>query len=77
MKLIPVKVIPPRRSRHNLQDFLDAFMSGNDEIVKIDLNEHDYASAKVCYACMRAAVRRSRYYIRVAVRGGEVYLQKV
>ncbi len=77
MKMIPVNEIP-RRGRHDLQNIINEFVNGNDDIVRIDYNDRDYKSAKVCYCCFWNAVTRSGFrYIKVVKRGNEVYLRRI
>lgn len=78
MKLIPVETVPRRKSsRHDLQNLIVEFMDGDADIVKIDLGEHDYRSAKVCRSCLGAAVKRAGYPIKVMLREDIVYLKKM
>ncbi len=76
MKLIPVNEIPGRRDRHDLRRILHDFAESADSIVKIDFNDYDYKSAKVCYNCFWVAARAADHHIRVVRRGDSVYLTK-
>lgn len=76
MKLIPVESVPKRRSKHHLQDLIEEFVNGDAEIVKVDFNEHDYKSCKVCRSCLGVAAKKSGYHLRVSLRNGEVFLSK-
>lgn len=77
MKLIYVNEIPAkRRSKHRLQIMLDEFMESNEKMAKIEFNETDYKSAKVCYGCIGTAVRKSKRNLNVAYREGVVYIIK-
>jgi hypothetical protein len=79
MKLVAVESVPNRHrtSKHRLQDTLAEFINGESDIVRIELSDHDYKSAIVCYNCMYAAVKRSGYRIKVLFRDGNVYLTKM
>lgn len=77
MKLIPVDSVPKWRGRHDLQGMIAEFVNGDDKIVRIDFNEHDYKSAIVCRACIGLAVKRSGHPIRVSIRGNEVFMRKI
>ena len=77
MKMIPVEAVPNRRPRHHLQDFIEEFARSNDQVVMIDLDEHDYKSAKVCRSCLGVAAKKSGYPIKAKIRDGVVYLTKV
>lgn len=77
MKLIPVEAVPQRRSRHHLQDLIEEFVRSDAKVVKIDLSEHDYKSAKVCRSCLGIAAKRFGHTIKVSLREGVVYLSKV
>ena len=76
MKLIPVDFIPDKRRYHKLQDLIEEFVNGPYEVVKCQFEEGDYKSANVCGCCLRVAVTRSRYKLKVFKRGDEVYLAK-
>lgn len=77
MKLIPVESVPKRRARHHLQDLIEEFVNGDAEIVRIDFNDHDYKSSKVCRSCLGVAAKQSGYRIKVSIRDGEVFLSKI
>lgn len=77
MKLVPVESLPKRRSRHYLQDIIEEFVNSNADIVKVDFSDHDYKSAKVCRSCLGVAAKKSGYYIKAAIRDGEVFLRKI
>lgn len=76
MKLIPTDHIPEKRRKHNLQGLIEEFVRGPHEVVKCQFTEDDYKSPDVCATCLRNAVRRSKYSVRVIERGDEVYLAK-
>lgn len=76
MKMTPVDRLPERRQRHDLQDFIEQFIEGPDEVVRIDFTDQDYKTALVCYRCLHAAGKRSQHPISVHIRGKEVYLVK-
>lgn len=76
MKLIPVESIPKRRSKHHLQDLIEEFVNGNVEIVKVDFNDHDYKSSKVCRSCLGVVAKKSGYHLKVSLRNNEVFLSK-
>lgn len=76
MKLVPVGGVPKRRSKHHLQDLIEEFVTMDADVVKIDFNDHDYKSAKVCRSCMGVAAKKSGYAIKVSLRDGEVFLSK-
>ena len=76
MRMVHADCLPERRQRHNLQDFIEQFMNGSDEVVRIDFTDRDYETAQVCYKCLYAAGKRSRYPMSVHIRGMEVYLVK-
>lgn len=77
MKLVEVKEIPKRRAGHNLYDMLTEFMMSDSSIVRVDITEADYKSATVGYGCIRTAVRKYRYPIKVCMRKNEIYLKKI
>lgn len=77
MKLIPVESVPKRRGKHRLQDMITGFVNSDDKIVRIDFNEHDYKSARICRSCIGSAVKRSGHPIRVSIRGNEVFMRKI
>ncbi len=77
MKLIPVNEIPERRGQHRLQDLIKEFAESDAKIVKIDFNNHDYKSSKVCRSCLSIAAKRSGHPIKVSIRGEEVFLSKL
>ena len=77
MKFIPVEAVPKRRFKHHLQDLIEEFVKGDAEVVKIDLHEHEYKSAKVCRSCLGIAAKKSGYPVKVFYRDGVVYLSKV
>ena len=77
MKLIPVEAVPKRRGRHHLQDLIEEFVRGNDEVVKIDFSDHDYKSAQVCRSCLGVAAKKSGHPIKVSLRENVVYLSKI
>lgn len=77
MKLIPVNEIPRRRGRHHLQDLIKEFVESDVKIVKIDFNDHDYKSSKVCRSCLGVAAKKSGHPIKVSLREGEVFLSKI
>lgn len=77
MKLIPVGEIPGRRGRHHLQDLIKEFVESDAKIVKIDFNDHDYKSSKVCRSCLGVAAKKSGHPIKVSIRGEEVFLSKI
>ena len=76
MKLIPVESIPKRRSKHHLQDLIEEFVNGDAKIVKVDFNDHDYKSSKVCRSCLGVAAKKSGYRLKVSLRNDEVFLSK-
>lgn len=76
MKMEPVDRLPERRQRHDLRDFIEQFIEGPDEVVRIDFTDQDYKTAQVCYHCLHAAGKRSRHPMSVHIRGKEVYLVK-
>lgn len=77
MKLVPVEALPGKRLKHRLQDLIKEFVESDAEIVKIDFNEHDYVSAKVCRSCLGIAIKTSGYNVRAHIRGEEVYMCKI
>ena len=77
MTLEFVEKLPKRkRPRHRLQDFIEKFVNDDHKIAKVNLDEHDYKSLKVCYSCLRVAVQRSGRLVKVMMRGSDVYLVK-
>lgn len=76
MKMVPTDCLPERRYRHDLQDFIEQFVDGPDEVVRIDFTDQDYKTAQVCYKCLYNAGKRSRRPMSVHIRGKEVYLVK-
>jgi len=77
MKFIPVDSVPDRRYRHPLQDMIEEFSNGENDIVKVDITERDYKSARSCYSCLHAAIKKSRHPVKVMFRDGEVFLSKI
>ena len=79
MKFVKVEEIPKRKygGRHNLQDMIGEFVNSDCKIVRIDLNEHDYASLKSCDNSIRGAVKRSGHPVKVVRRDGVLYLKKL
>lgn len=78
MKFVKVDVVPKRRhGRHDLQGLLGVFMNSGNKIVKVDFNDRDYALPNVCANCIRVAIKRLGYPIKVMQRDKEVYLVKV
>lgn len=77
MKLVFVEELPEkRRSKHRLQILIEEFANGENEVARIDLDEHDYKSPRVCYSCMLTAVKRSARRVKVRMRDNDVYLVK-
>ena len=76
MNLIPVESVP-NRPYHPLQDMIEEFVNGNADIVRVDFSESDYKSATVARSCLGNAVKRSKYNIKVWLRGKQVFLSKV
>ena len=78
MKLVKVKELPKKKaSKHKLQDIIREFVNGDERIVKIDIDAHEYKSIYVCYSCMGVAAKRSKHPIKVHIRNGVVYLEKI
>lgn len=78
MKLVKVKELPKTKPpRHNLQDIIQEFVNSDDRIVKIDIDAHEYKSIHVCYSCMGVAAKRSKHPVKVHIRDGVVYLEKI
>ncbi len=77
IKLLPVNSVPRKITKNSLQPFLDEFMEGEAEIVQILFGEKDYKSAKVCMGVWGVAVKRSKYPIKVTMRGDKVFLVKI
>ena len=79
MKMVQVNELPAKRGkRKNLQIFIEEFVNGDKEIVKIEFEPHEYASEKVCASCFHKAIKMSGYRgIKVHIRDGGVYLRKV
>ena len=78
MKFVKVEEIPKRKHGgwHHLQDMIGEFVNSDCKIVRIDLNEHDYASLKSCDNSIRSAVKRSGHPVKVIRRDGILYLKK-
>lgn len=77
MKLVPTDKIPEvKRTYNNLQEIIEGFVNGPYEVVKVQLKEGEYKNAKSCAGCLRIAVKRSRYSVKVFQRGNDVYLSK-
>ena len=78
MKFVKVEEIPKRKHGgwHHLQDMIGEFVNSDCKIVRIDLNEHDYASLKSCDNTIRSAVKRSGHPVKVIRRDGILYLKK-
>lgn len=78
MKLVKVKELPKgKASKHNLQDIIQEFVNSDNRIVKIDIDAHEYKSIYVCYSCMGVAAKRSKHPVKVHIRNGVVYLEKI
>ena len=77
MKLIPVEDIPNMKGRHHLQNIIEEFANGDTKTVKVELGEHEYKSAKICYSCLGVAIKKSGHPIKAVYRNGEVFLSKV
>lgn len=78
MKLTVVNEVPEaRHGKKNLQEIIDGFNDSDAKCVKIEFDDHDYSSFKVGTACMRTAVKRSRYPIQVCQRDNNLYLRKL
>lgn len=78
MKLVKVKELPKgKASKHNLQNTIQEFVNSDDRIVKVDIDAHEYKSIRVCYSCMGVAAKRSKHPVKVHIRNGVVYLEKI
>lgn len=77
MNLIPVESVPQTKPYHRLQDLIEEFVKGDADIVRVDFSESDYKSATVARSCLGVAVKRSKYNIKVWLRGKQVFLSKV
>ena len=77
MKLVDVKEIPKRTAKHHLQKMLADFMESDSSIVMIELNAGEYKSASVCCNCLRVAIKRMRFPIKVHIRNQRVYMKKI
>ena len=78
MKLVKVKELPKASVRvHDLQAIIQEFVNSDSRISKLDIDDHDYKSVQVCYNVMCTAVRRSRHPVKVHIRKGNVYLEKI
>lgn len=76
MKLIPTDYIPEKRQKHKLQNLIEEFVHSPYKVVKCQFTKDDYISPVVCATCLRNAIRRSKYSVKVHKRGDEVYLAK-
>lgn len=76
MFLTPVNELPARNAKHRLQDFIEEFVKSDYDIGFVNFTDLDYKSAKVCYSCLHTAVKRSKAFVKVHIRGENVYLTK-
>lgn len=78
MKLTCVDELPKKKSwRCDIQAYIREFMESDGKIAKIDFNENDYKSPKVCYSVWKIAAKRSKRAVKVTMRGNDVYLVKI
>lgn len=77
MKLVPVDFLPAKRRRwHNLQKLIEDFANSDDKVVRVECDESDYKSAKVCVNCLHVAIKKSHRRVKASIRGENVYLSK-
>ncbi len=76
MKMTPVEKVPGKNGHYgDLQGMLKEFMAMDAKVVRLDVD--GYKSSTVAASCIRLAIRRSGYPIKLARRGEFVYLSKV
>lgn len=77
MKLVPTDKIPEFKRKYNkLQEIIEDFVNGPYEVVKVQLKDGEYKNTKSCVGCLRIAIKRSRYSVKVFKRGDDIYLSK-
>lgn len=77
LKMEKVEKVPEvSRSKKKLQQFIEEFVNGDAEVVKIHFDDTDYKSAKVCCSALRLAIIRSGHKIKVFKRGEDAYMAK-
>lgn len=76
LKMEKVDKVPEINNKKKLQKFIEDFVNGDAEVVKVHFGETDYKSPKVCRSCLSNAVVRSGHKIKVFLRGTEVYMSK-
>lgn len=77
MKLVPTDKIPEFKRKYNkLQEIIEDFVNGPYEVVKVQLKDGEYKNTKSCVSCLRIAIKRSRYSVKVFKRGDDIYLSK-
>lgn len=77
LKMEKVEKVPEvSNSKKKLQQFIEDFVNGDAEVVKVHFEETDYKSADVCCSCLRIAITRSGHKIKVFKRGEDVYMAK-
>lgn len=74
MRFIEMKDGLPKRENHKLNLLLKEFVRMNVEVVKVDLEEHEYASVSVARSVIGAACKRHCVPVKTKVRDGILYL---
>ena len=76
MKLKLGAEIPRQRKNNRLQKILKEFVLSEQDTAEVCVEDHEYKSTRVLYSCMWVAAKRSKYNVRVILRGNRVYLKK-
>lgn len=74
MKFTEMKNGLPRRENHKLNLLLTEFVRMNVKVVRIDLEENEYASVTVARSVIGSACKRWCVPVKTKVRDGILYL---
>lgn len=64
------------RARHRLQAFVEEFMLGDSDVVRVTFEEREYSSLDSARSSLNGAIRRMRANCKVVAVGHELYLVK-
>lgn len=74
MRMVVVKDGVPKRDYFKLKAMFDEFMALNVKVVKLELDEGDYASVYVAMHTIGKSAKTHGYPVKTSVRNGEVYM---
>lgn len=74
MNQLPVIVVPRRKSRYNLLDLIEDFVSSGYCVARLLYGEPGYKTRVSARNSVASAVKRSNRKILVMLRGDQIYL---